>query len=331
MSLPHGLCVASSTSIFPVLTDIYIDTQIQVRLGDSLTRKIKQTRGVPQGDRLSPLLFSIFLADLSNYLDTAHCTVVFYADDLALESNDPQKLQNAINKLSLFFDHNGVFQNAIRNRQTDFFYRNVALTYTNCFVYLGLAPSTRLSQYPQIERNMKNVRKNIGALNKTTPTRKFDFESAPRLLKSVSHPIGFYGLDCLNDISDDKLSDQSYRIRGTFYKYWASLRIYTSNHHMTDLPGNFDPLSIETAPIATRKLVGLLYSDVFHNKLCCTTKCFCQPKLTERKSNPLPAHANCVVTTYHRFTLSHVQLYPKKTPQWKELNLSGSTRTVQSR
>ena len=264
LSLPHGLCVASSTSIFPVLTDIYKDTKIQVRLGDSLTRKIKQTRGVPQGDRLSPLLFSIFLADLSNYLESAHCTVIFDADDLALDSNDPQKLQNAINKLSLHCDHNGisvniektvvqVFQNAMRNRQLDFFYRNVALTYTNCFVYLGLALSTRLSPYPQIERNMKNVRKNIGALNKTTTTKKFDFESASLLLKSVFHPIGFNGLDCLNDISDDKLSDQSYRIRGTFYKYWASLPICTSIHHLTDLPGNSVPLSIETAPNGTGK------------------------------------------------------------------------------
>ena len=119
-------------------------------------------------------------------------------------------------------------------------------------------------------------------MNKTTPIRKFDFESASRLLKSDFHPIGFYGLDCLNDTSDDKLSDQSYKIRGTFYKYWASLPIYTSNHHLTDLTEKSDPLSIKTAPIGTRKLIGLLYSDALHNRLCCTTKCFRQPKPTER-------------------------------------------------
>ena len=94
-----------SIQILAVLTDIYKDTQIQVRLGDPLTRKIKQTRGVLQGDRLSPLL-STLLADLSNYIENAHCTVVFYADALAVGSNDPQKLQNAINKLSLYCEHN---------------------------------------------------------------------------------------------------------------------------------------------------------------------------------------------------------------------------------
>ena len=82
------------------------------------------------------------------------------------------------------------------------------------------------------------------------------------------------------------LSDQSYKIRGTFYKYWASLPIYTSNHHLTDLIENSDPLSIKTAPIGKRKLIGLLYSDALHNKLCCTTKCFRQPKPTKRVPNP---------------------------------------------
>ena len=180
-----------------------------------------------------------------------------------------------------------VFQNAGRNRQIDFFYRNITLSYTKCFIYLGLALSTRLSPHPHIERNIKNVRKNIGALNKTTPIRKFDFDSASRLLKSVFIPTGFYGLDCFNpNWTIRELSDQSYKIRGTFYKYWASLPIYTSNHHLTDLIENSDPLSIKTAPIGTRKLIGLLYSDALHKKLCCTTKCFRQPKPTERVPNP---------------------------------------------
>ena len=147
--------------------------------------------------------------------------------------------------------------------------------------------------------------------------RKFDFESASRLLKSVFHPFAFYGFDCLNDISDDELSDQSYKIRGTFYKYWASLSIYTINHHLTDLIENSDPLSIKTAPIGTRKLIGLLYSDALHNKLCSTTKCFRQPNPQKDHQTPLPAHANCVVTTYHRFTPPHVQFSPQTPPSGK--------------
>ena len=90
------------SQILAVLTDIYKDTQIQVGRGDSLTRKIKQTRVVPQGYWLSPSLFHFFLADLSNYHENAHFTVMFHAHDLALASNDPQNLQNAINKLSHF-------------------------------------------------------------------------------------------------------------------------------------------------------------------------------------------------------------------------------------
>ena len=137
-------------------------------------------------------------------------------------------------------------------------------------------------------------------------TKKLEIRgSVSRLPKSNFHPIGFYGLDCLNDISDDKPSDQSYDIRGTFYKEWASLPIYPSNDHLTDLTENSDPLSIKTAPIGTRKLIGLLYSDALHNKLCCTTKCFCQPKSTER--TPSPPTCTCKlcsdnVSTLHPIT-----------------------------
>ena len=38
-------CPSQTLAVF---SDIYKDTQIQVRFGDSITRKIRQTRGVPQ-------------------------------------------------------------------------------------------------------------------------------------------------------------------------------------------------------------------------------------------------------------------------------------------
>ena len=206
-----------------------------------------------------------------------------------------------------------VFQITGPNRQIDFFHRNVPLTFTKSLVYLGLALSTRLSPFPQIERNMINVRKNIVALNKTTPIRKFNFESAPRLPKSVFHPIGFYGLDCLNVISDDKLSDQSYKIHGIFYKYWASLPIYTSNHHLTDLIEISDPVSIKTAPIGARKLA--YYTQMlFTTSYAVPPNVFVSPNPQKERVTPLHAHANCVVTTYHRFIPPHVQLPPPQTP-----------------
>ena len=169
---------------------------------------------------------------------------------------------------------------------------------------------------------MKNVRKNIAALNKTTPIRKFDFESASRLIKSVFHPFAFYGLDCLNNISDDKITDQSYKIRGTFYKNWATLPIYPSNHHLTDLTENSDALSVKTAPIGTRKSNGLLYSDALHNKLCCTTKCFRQPKPTERTPNPPTCTCKLCsgnLSPLHPITCTAFPQTPP--PQWKELKL----------
>ena len=69
---------------------------------ESLTDKISQRIGVPQGDKLSPILFSLFISDLSSILESTGCFVVFYADDLAIASSSLQSLQHALDKLDKY-------------------------------------------------------------------------------------------------------------------------------------------------------------------------------------------------------------------------------------
>ena len=47
-----------------VLYNIYVQNNIQVCSDGYLSTKISQTIGVPQGDKLSPLLYALFLAHL---------------------------------------------------------------------------------------------------------------------------------------------------------------------------------------------------------------------------------------------------------------------------
>ena len=49
---------------------------------DFLSNEIEQKTGIAQGDKFSPLLFSLFLADLYFELKFKGPDVVFYADDL---------------------------------------------------------------------------------------------------------------------------------------------------------------------------------------------------------------------------------------------------------
>ena len=51
-----------------------------------LSNEIEQKSGVAQGDKFSPLLFSLFIADLFFELKCKGLDVIFYADDLLLGS-----------------------------------------------------------------------------------------------------------------------------------------------------------------------------------------------------------------------------------------------------
>ena len=63
--------------------------------GTHLFNGVEQKIGVAQGDKLSPLLFSLFIADMKYFLQDIDCDVIFYADDRTLGTTSPDALQNA--------------------------------------------------------------------------------------------------------------------------------------------------------------------------------------------------------------------------------------------
>ena len=73
-----------------------------------LSTNISQTIGVPQGDKLSPLLFALFLADLSAELESTGCFTKFYADDLAIGSTELDNVKNAMFVLEKFCQRNSL-------------------------------------------------------------------------------------------------------------------------------------------------------------------------------------------------------------------------------
>jgi hypothetical protein len=86
----------------------YLSGRIQkIRIGDAVSKDIKVTSGVPQGNHLGPLGFIWFVNRISEIFGYVH--VLFYADDMKLflpdsGFKDCLKIQSNLNKLSKWCD-----------------------------------------------------------------------------------------------------------------------------------------------------------------------------------------------------------------------------------
>ena len=95
--------------------------------------------GVPQGDPVSPLLYSLFTADLPDKLNFSGVKIndehdikyLIYADDMVLLSNKPEQLQMALNQLNRYTQANNVTVNTTKTKCMTFYRgRNIAKTFT---------------------------------------------------------------------------------------------------------------------------------------------------------------------------------------------------------
>lgn len=89
------------------------DRTQQVCCNGVLSNSGKVTIGVPQGSILGPLLFSMYINDLSSIL--THCSIILYADDIVIFVSD-RSLEVVEKSLQLDLDHisNWMFSNKLK-------------------------------------------------------------------------------------------------------------------------------------------------------------------------------------------------------------------------
>ena len=73
---------------------------------DFLSNEIEQKTGVAQGDKFSPLLFSLFIAHLYFELKCKDLDVIFYADELLFGSYSEGQLPQSLNNLNTYCSRN---------------------------------------------------------------------------------------------------------------------------------------------------------------------------------------------------------------------------------
>ena len=93
---------------FKVIKSMYSSIKSCVKIDESsITEMFSCNKGIRQGDRLSPVLFSLVMNDLPQYFKDDHCPRVMleshslnclmYVDDLLVLSSSPEGLQKSIN------------------------------------------------------------------------------------------------------------------------------------------------------------------------------------------------------------------------------------------
>jgi hypothetical protein len=158
-----------SGKLFTCIKGMYESVKARVRCGGALTECINCTTGVKQGDVCSPILFSLFINEVTKEViengrhggtfinDALELFILLLADDIALISETIVGLQTQLNSLYMSASRlqlkvNMSKSNIIVFRKGGFlaarerwFYNGVKMPVVNVYKYLGIYFSTRLS------------------------------------------------------------------------------------------------------------------------------------------------------------------------------------------
>lgn len=102
----HAIGVSSKFVKF--VESVYSNTHSAIWTGVELSDSFETKAGVKQGCLLSPLLFSIYLNDLHDFLEEGlrveglEVRLLLYADDIVMLADDPMMLQRMINRLEKY-------------------------------------------------------------------------------------------------------------------------------------------------------------------------------------------------------------------------------------
>ena len=195
---------------------IYSNTNYAIKTKDKILDPISSNLGLKQGCPLSPLLFNIYINDITQYLQdpdntdiTLHGTKVthfLYADDLVILSETKTGLQGNLDRLSKFAKKKDltinskkskimIFNKSGRKSKEQLYMEGNELENVQTFTYLGIDISASGSFTHAIKELSSKAKKAMIPLYKTVIQFQMPFNKSLRLFQTFIEPILLYNAE----------------------------------------------------------------------------------------------------------------------------------------
>jgi hypothetical protein len=200
-----------------------------------------QTTGVPQGDNIAPLLFSVLLYDLPVLIQGLFpgVRILLYADDLAIYSESRELVQRALKFLEEYCEENHLVINSNKTKVMKFrrggrlaatdrmVLAGSELQYVSSFRYLGFELTTTAFSFTRHVAERK--RKAICAIFDIRNLRGLSVDTAVRLFNLKILPTASYGIRTIwEHLTVANLLEMD-KTKSTFLKRVLGISKYTRN------------------------------------------------------------------------------------------------------
>jgi hypothetical protein len=192
---------------------MYKDVLFSIKLPDCITETSNSSIGVKQGCILIPVLFSLYINDLGNNLDST-CDPVYvndrefsclmYADDLVLLSQSYEGLQSLLERLKSFCDTWNLKVNVDKTKimifnksgkilkRFSFRYENQNIEITNEHKYLGIIFKLSGTFSYATSHLFKKASKAMFCIRKSLFSDRINLVSHLKLVEACVKPILLY-------------------------------------------------------------------------------------------------------------------------------------------
>ena len=260
--------------MFKIIHNLYANAKSCVRIGNSKSKSFSSNIGVRQGENLSPVFFSLFLNDLTEFISHAYdglnavsdmskillsndeievyfkLYILLYADDTVVLAESAVELQSALNAMFLYCKSWDLEVNPAKTKITifskrkpsdvpKFMYNGQELDVDDSFVYLGTMFSYDGRFIKNNQRLYDQARKAMFAVLSKSRKLHLPVDIQLQLFDSMAIPILLYG----SEVTGFEKHDILERLCIHYYKIVLKVKKTTPNLMLYGELGRF-PISV---------------------------------------------------------------------------------------